>query len=49
MPAATVHSLVQVNVALMLAPVAFLGHITSQPVEAMARMETDRVSYMNPV
>ena len=31
----------------MLAPVAFLGHITSQPVEAMVRMETDRVSYLN--
>ena len=36
--------LLQVSVAIMLAPVAFLGHITSQPVEAMARMETDRVS-----
>ena len=37
-------SVMQVNVAIMLAPVAFLGHITSQPVEAMVRMETDRVS-----
>jgi len=37
--------MVQVNVAIMLAPVTFLGHITSQPVEAMARMQTDRVSY----
>lgn len=46
MPGATLHSCVQVNVAIMLAPVAFLGHITSQPVEAMARMETDRVSPM---
>lgn len=43
------HSMVQVNVAIMLAPVAFLGHITSQPIEAMVRMETDRVSYMNSV
>ena len=38
------HRCAQVNVAIMLAPVAFLGHITSQPVEAMARMETDKVS-----
>ncbi len=37
--------MVQVNVAIMLAPVTFLGHITSQPVEAMARMQTDRVSH----
>lgn len=44
MLAATVHCCAQVNVAIMLAPVAFLGHITSQPVEAMARMETDKVS-----
>ena len=35
--------MMQVNVAIMLAPVTFLGHITSQPVEAMARMQTDRV------
>lgn len=35
--------MVQVNVAIMMAPVTFLGHITSQPVEAMARMQTDRV------
>ena len=47
MPAAAVHCCVQVNVAIMLAPVAFLGHITSQPVEAMARMETDKVSSKN--
>lgn len=47
MPAASVHFHVQVNVAIMLAPVAFLGHITSQPVEAMARMETDKVSIHN--
>ncbi|KAL3137660.1 hypothetical protein ABBQ38_004935 [Trebouxia sp. C0009 RCD-2024] len=33
----------KVNVAIMLAPVAFLGHITSQPIEAMVRMETDRM------
>ena len=37
--------MMQVNVAIMLAPVTFLGHITSQPVEAMARMQTDRVSH----
>jgi hypothetical protein len=37
--------MVQVNVAIMLAPVTFLGYITSQPVEAMARMQTDRVSH----
>ena len=37
--------MVQVNVAIMLAPVTFLGHITSQPVEAMARMQTDRVCH----
>ena len=36
--------MLQVNVAIMLAPVTFLGHITSQPVEAMARMDADRVS-----
>lgn len=47
MTGATVHCCVQVNVAIMLAPVAFLGHITSQPVEAMARMETDKVSSQN--
>ena len=47
MLAATVHCCAQVNVAIMLAPVAFLGHITSQPVEAMARMETDKVSLHN--
>lgn len=44
MQGATLHGSAQVNVAIMLAPVAFLGHITSQPVEAMARMETDKVS-----
>lgn len=37
--------MVQVNVAIMLAPVTFLGHITSQPIEAMARMQTDRVCH----
>ena len=37
--------MVQVNVAIMLAPVTFLGHIASQPVEAMARMQTDGVSH----
>ena len=38
----------QVNVAIMLAPVAFLGHVTSQPVEAMVRMETDKVPCSSP-
>lgn len=41
------HHCAQVNVAIMLAPVAFLGHITSQPVEAMARTETDKVSFQD--
>ena len=40
--------MVQVNVAIMMAPVTFLGHITSQPVEAMARMQTDRVQCLIP-
>ena len=35
----------QVNVAIMMAPVTFLGHITSQPVEAMARLQADQVIF----
>lgn len=33
----------KVNVAIMMAPVTFLGHITSQPVEAMARLQADQM------
>ncbi len=35
--------LVQVSIAVMLAPVTFLGHISSRPVATMAEMETDKV------
>lgn len=34
----------QVNLAVMLAPVTFLGHITSPAVAAMATMQTDQVT-----
>ena len=35
--------LLQVSIAVMLAPVTFLGHISSRPVATMAEMETDKV------
>ena len=39
----TVWLAVQVNVAIMLAPVTFLGHITSPAVAALASLQTDQV------
>ncbi|KAK9828442.1 hypothetical protein WJX72_000027 [[Myrmecia] bisecta] len=33
----------KVSLAVMLAPVTFLGHISSKPVQALARMQTDQV------